>query len=74
MATWKEFDNKGGVLKWKERNDHLINNGEDFVCYSFHPIKINLDVVVGEVELLTLEEYRRECPNLRYIGDCFLWL
>ena len=67
MATWKEFDNKGGVLKWKERNDYLINNGEDFVCYSFHPIKINLDVVVGEVEILTWEEYQKECPRVGYV-------
>lgn len=69
MATWKEFDNKNGVLKWRERNDFLINNGEDFVCYSFAPITLNLDVIVGEVEVLTLEEYRRECPVLRYTGD-----
>lgn len=69
MPNWKEFDNKGGVLKWRERNDYLINNGEDFVCYAFHPIQINLDIVVGEVEVLTLEEYKKECPILRYIGD-----
>lgn len=69
MATWKEFDNKGGVLKWKEKNDYLINNGEDFVCYAAHPVNINLDVVVGEVEVLTWKEYQRECPNLRYISD-----
>lgn len=69
MENWKLFDNRCGVLKWKERNDTLYNNGEDFVCYSFHPIKINMDVVVGEVEFLTWEEYQRECPSIRYLGE-----
>lgn len=69
MATWKEFDNKNGVLKWRERNDYIINNGEDFVCYAFHPIKINLDVVVGEFEVLTWEEYQNECPRVGYVCD-----
>lgn len=69
MATWQEYDNKGGVLKWKECNDTLFNNGEDFVCYALYPIKINMDIVVGEVECLTYEEYHEECPYIKYSGD-----
>lgn len=69
MANWKLFEPKGGILRWREKNDFLINNGEDFVCYSFHPIQINLDAVVGEVEIIGYEDYKRECPNLRYVGS-----
>lgn len=69
MANWKEFDNRNGILKWRERNDTLVNGGEDFVCYAFHPIMINLDVVVGEVEVLTLEEYQNERPRVGYVCE-----
>ena len=68
MANWKEFDPKGGILRWREVNDSTFNNGEDFVCYSFVPIEINLDIVVGEVEIVSFEDYKKECPSLRYLG------
>ena len=69
MANWKLFEPKGGILKWVEKNDYLINNGENFVCYSFIPIEINLDVVVGEVEIISYDEYRKDCPSLRYFSE-----
>ena len=71
MAKWKLFEPRGGILRWRERNDGfanhlLVNHCEDFGCYSFQPIEINLDVVVGEVEVISYEEYKAECPDLRY--------
>lgn len=69
MANYQHFDNRGGVLRWKERNDSLVNLGEPFVCYSLHPTEINLDLVDGEVEIISFDEYKRECPELRYSGD-----
>ena len=69
MANWKLLEPKGGILKWVEKNDYLISNGENFVCYSFIPIEINLDVVVGEVEIISYYEYKTECPYLRYFSE-----
>jgi len=67
MANWQLFEPKGGILRWKEKNDSLTNLGESFVCYSFTPIEINLDIVDGEVEIISFEDYKKECPELRYL-------